>query len=257
MESEADAATPSVKSAERTLSILERLARAGEPLSFSTIRRDLDIPKSSLHALLATMVARGWLASDASGTRFGLGHRARLLDDAAVMDPDLLMRADDVLEDLRDQLDETIHLACLDGPEILYLSSKYSRHALNVRFHAGRRLPAHVTALGKAMLALLPPEQLRHHLPEHYEALTAHTITTEAGLLTELELVRAQGFAVDSEESAVGLRCFATGIRHPRIPLHAISCSSPTARLSRSKEDAIVAALRRSQRKLMTRLGPV
>jgi DNA-binding IclR family transcriptional regulator len=125
-----------------------------------------------------------------------------------------------------------------------------------VRFHDGRRLPAHVTALGKAMLALLPPEQLRHHLPDHYEAMTAHTITTETRLLTELDLVRDQGFAIDSEESALGLRCFATGIRHPRVPLHAISRSTPTARLSRSKEDAIVAALRRSQQELLARLGP-
>jgi DNA-binding IclR family transcriptional regulator len=243
-----------VKSAVRTLKILEALAAADDHVSFTQLQRLLGIPKSSLHSLLATMTSCEWVSTDARGTGFALGPRARRTLPAAPVSDAVIELSDDLLEDLRDRLGETIHLAVLDGADILYLASKFSRHALGVRFHPGRRLGAYYTALGKAMLAECPPAELDGHLPPEFVALTPNTLTSRAALSRDLEATRVRGYAIDDEESALGLRCFAVAIVQPGLPPHAISCSTPTARLDPDRENAIVNELVEAQRQLLRRL---
>jgi DNA-binding IclR family transcriptional regulator len=250
----AKAAQPSVKSAERALRLLELLAKRRQ-LTFAELQRELGLPKSSLHALLTTMSELGWAAADRRGA-LTLGYRALALGIAGQADVAFAALTDDLMEQLGRQVDETVHLARLDGSDILYLASKYSRHALQAHFQLGRRLPAHVTALGKAMLALLPPDELSAHLPDPLVAITPRSIATLPALQAELRQARQRGYALDDEEGTVGLRCFAVAIRHRDLPLIAVSCSVPTARIEPAKEDSIVAALLELKAALLARLDP-
>lgn len=250
----ARAAAPSVKSAERALRLLELLAKRRQ-LTFARLQRELSLPKSSLHALLATMTELGWVAADRRGA-LTLGYRALALGISGQEDVAFAALTDDLMEQLGRRVDETVHLARLDGSDILYLASKYSRHALQAHFQLGRRLPAHVTALGKAMLALLPPDALAAHLPDPLVAITPRSIATLPALRAELHEIRQRGYARDDEEGTIGLRCLAVAIRHRDLPLIAVSCSVPTARIEPTREDAMVAALLDLKSALLVRLDP-
>ncbi|MFV2008611.1 MULTISPECIES: IclR family transcriptional regulator [unclassified Micromonospora] len=248
-------AAPSVKSAERALRLLELLT-GREPQSFMELHRALGMPKSSLHAMLAALGGQGWVATDRRGG-FVLGYRARAMGLSGLDESDVIGLTEDVMEGLRDSLNETIHLARLEEGNVRYLLSKYSRHALGVHFRPGRRMPAHVTALGKAMLATLPVPELEASLPAEYIALTPQTLTSADRLLADLAQTRERGFAIDGEEGTVGLRCFAVALCHDDLPLVAISCSVPVARLDEAKVRATTRSLLGARQALLARLRPL
>jgi DNA-binding IclR family transcriptional regulator len=248
------AGVPAVKSAERALRLLEVLA-TDKRASFAVIQRELAMPKSSLHALLATMSGLGWVTTDRRGA-FTLGYRAHALGIAGMDDSAFISLTDDLLEDVNRQVEETVHLARLDGKDVLYLVSKYARHALNVHFEVGRRLPAYVTALGKAMLAELPEATVREHLPKKLTPMTAYTIISVPNLLADLARVRELGYASDNQEGTLGLHCFAVAVHHLDLPLFAVSCSVPTVRLDDAKAAQVTEALLRLKTRLLARVNP-
>ncbi len=245
---------PSVKSAERALRLVELLAER-EPRSFTELYRALDMPKSSLHALLASLAHQGWVADDGRDG-VSLGYRARAMGLSGLDESDVLDLVGDVMTQLRVHLDETVHLARLDDGDVLYLASRYSRQALGVRFRPGRRMPAYATALGKALLAALPAPELAAALPGEYAALTPSTLTSAAALTAELDRVRAAGYAEDHEEGTVGLQCAAVALQHADLPLVALSCSVPVPRMTDAKRAAIVEALLAARATVLGRLRP-
>jgi DNA-binding IclR family transcriptional regulator len=254
MSAAANEGPPLVKSADRTMRVLELLGRSG-PMSFTELQKALEMPKSSAHSLIATMTARGWVALDRTTGGFRLGYRARILGVGGVDESELSELADGPLTGLRDRLDETAHFAQLAGTDILYLLSKYSNQVLGVRFKPGRRLPAYASGLGKAMLSTLEPAELDEHLPATFEKLTPKTLGTRAQLDEQLVTIRANGFAEDDEEGSIGVHCFAVAIAHPDAPLTAISVSMPEARFTPELGEHTVAELRRTRDEIVALLS--
>jgi len=158
---------------------------------------------------------------------------------------------------LRDGIGETIHLARLDGTDVLYLATRFSHHALNVRFEIGRRLPAYSTALGKAMLSELPRGELPDHVPSTFTAFTPKTIRSKSELFAALVDVRRQGYAEDDEEGSLGLYCLAVALSHPDLPLSAVSCSIPKVRIADHDLKGITMALLEAKRHVLARLRPL
>lgn len=237
---------PSVKSSERTLQLLEHVAAVGEAQTLASLSQDLGIPKSSLHAILRTMVNRGWLQTDADSLRFRLGVRALLVGSSYVESDDVVTRTSATLDRLADEIGETIHLGRLDGADIVYLAKRESRHPLRLFSAVGRRLPAHATALGKCILAW--QEDPLATLPAVLPQLTEHTIVDREALLRDLEAVRARGYAVDDEENTPGIRCIAVPIRQGGLVSDAISCSVPVVRFDDTVRSKVIDAMQRSQR---------
>jgi len=233
-----------VKSADRTLEVLEVLAASRTRRSLVDLARALDIPKSSLHGILRTMARRGWVETDPTGTRFGLGVRALEVGAAYLEADDAVGLVSGVLDDLSRQFGEAVHLGRLDGPDVVYLAKRDSVHRLRLYSAIGRKLPAHATALGKALLARCPdPDgQLRWPLPR----LTDHTITDRDALHRELERTRDRGYAVDREENTEGIICFAVTVPLGEPPTDAISISVPAARIGPESEERIAGALVRA-----------
>ena len=232
-----------VKSADRTLEILERLADADERLSLAELSDQLGIPKSSLHAILRTMQHRRWVETDPTGHRFGLGVRAVEIGASYVDTDDNVVRMEPILDALSEELGETVHLGRLDGTEIVYLSKRESRHHIRLYSAIGRRLPAHATALGKAILATVEPERRAELIQPPLRALTAHTITDPAALDEDLAFTRDRGYALDREENTEGIRCFAVPVPSGRPVPDAISISVPMFRLDDDRERQIAATL--------------
>ena len=234
------AAAPGVKSADRTVELLELLSRTSEPLTLSEIQRELSYPKSSLFVLLRTLVARGWVETDRRGTGYSIGVRA-LLVGTSYLDRDPVIRAATrVLEELRAEVNETVHLARLDGADVVYLASRESAHQLRLTSRVGRRLPAHATSLGKALLAQRTDEEVDAILPNELVAITAQTLTSREALFADLAATRERGYAFERGENVAGLGCFAVALDYKYPASEAISCSVPSVRLDDAEHAAQV-----------------
>ncbi len=231
----------SVKSADRTVQLLELLADTSRRLTLADLQRRLGVPKSSLHGLLQTLVARGWVEQrDGS---YGIGVRALRIG-AAYLDQDPMVRsAAPLLAALQRQLDETVHLVQLDGSDVVYLASRESQHHLRVVSRIGRRLPAYATAHGKALLAARDTAEVDALLPATFVALTPATVTDRQALDAELAETRLRGWAFESGQNTPGLCCFGVAIPSTQPPVYAMSCSIPLARLTDEHRSSVVAAL--------------
>lgn len=218
-----------VKSAERTVRILETLAASPTRLTLAELQTRMGYPRSSLHALVRTLRELKWVESDESGSSFGVGPHA-LISGTAYLDRDpALPYAVEALEDLRAEIGYTVHYARRDEAHVLYLASRESRDAVRVVSRVGRRLPAHITALGQALLADLTTEEVNRVLPASLESYTKHSITEQDALHAELASVRDRGWALEREQGTPGVACIAASV-HYRIPASdAISCSMPVS----------------------------
>ncbi|RZU24957.1 IclR family transcriptional regulator [Streptomyces sp. BK239] len=237
-----------VKSAARTVELLELLAARGDrPARLQELSDELEVPRSSMYALLQTLIGRGWVRTDVTGSLYGIGIHA-LLTGTSYLDSDPRVRlVRPYLDEASEALGETIHLGRLDGRDVAYLATRESHEYLRTISRVGRRLPAHVGALGKALLAERPDAEL----PEGpYEALTPRSHTSRATLLADLMEVRARGYSVDREEGVSGIAGFGFALRYDTPAQDAISCSAPVARLTPAHEARIVAVMRETRARI-------
>jgi DNA-binding IclR family transcriptional regulator len=237
-----------VKSAARTVELLELLAARGDrPARLRELADELGVPRSSMYALLQTLISRGWVRTDVTGSLYGIGIHA-LLTGTSYLDSDPRVRlVRPYLDEASEALGETIHLGRLDGRGVAYLATRESHEYLRTISRVGRRLPAHVGALGKALLAQRPDEEL----PEGpYEALTPHSHTSRSALLADLVRTRARGYAVDREEGVLGIVGFGFALRYDTPAQDAISCSVPVTRLTPEHEERIVTVMREIRAKI-------
>ncbi|GAB3827671.1 IclR family transcriptional regulator [Dactylosporangium cerinum] len=237
--------TATVKSAERTVRILEVLAASPTRLTLAELQEKMGYPRSSLHALIRTLREMKWVESDATGSAFGVGPHA-LLSGTAYLDRDpALPFAYETLEDLRAELGYTMHYARRNDAHVLYLASRESRGGASVVPRVGRRLPAHVTALGQCLLSCLTRDEVDAVLPAQLDALTGRTITDRDELFAELDRTRARGWAVEHEQGTEGVACVAVPLDY-RIPAtDAISCSMPAKLADDDEVERVAAALLR------------
>jgi DNA-binding IclR family transcriptional regulator len=232
-----------VKSAQRTVKILETLAASPTRLTLTELQERMGYPRSSLHALVRTLRALKWVEADETGSAFSVGPHA-LLSGTAYLDRDLALQyAYATLEDLRAEVGYTIHYARRDDAHIIYLASRESRDSVRTVSRVGRRLPVHLTALGQALMAGLTDDEVDQLLPGELEAYTPNTITDRGVLHTELDAVRNRGWAFEREQGTETVACVAAAVDY-RIPAtDAISCSMP-AHLAEGEElDRVVVAL--------------
>ncbi|WP_116953470.1 IclR family transcriptional regulator [Jiangella endophytica] len=247
--------SPSVKSAQRTLRILEVLGEEDQPLSLPELQERTGYPRSSLHALARTLRDAGWLQTDAGGSRYQLGTRA-LLTGTAYLDKDpAIPLAQKALEDLREELGHTVHFGRREQASVIYLASRESMVAVRQVYRIGRLVPASLTGLGQALLADLTDGEVAELLPEVLPTHTEFSIARRDDLLTELKQVRDRGWALELDQGVVGLGCVAAVVPY-RIPgTDAISCSVPSDELrDESRRDELAAVLVRHTHELAAQL---
>jgi DNA-binding IclR family transcriptional regulator len=245
---------PSVKSAERTVRILETLAASPTKLTLAELQERMGYPRSSLHALVRTLRELKWIEADASGLAFGVGPHA-LLSGTAYLDRDpALPYALEALEDLRSEVGHTTHYARRDGTHVLYLASRERRDSVRLFSRVGRRLPAHITALGQALLAALTAEEVDKVLPPTLEQFTPKTITSIRYLHEELDRIRIRGWAYEQEQGTPGVACVAAAVDY-RIPAtDAISCSMPADKKTEREVHKVATAVVQCTQDLATKL---
>ena len=241
-----------VKSTDRTLSVLEALAAEKEPIGLAELVRLLGIPKSSLHSIIRTMIWRGWVNSDPLTGGLSLGPRVLILRSAHIESDSLVKVVAPTLDALAGALGETVHLGSLDGADVVYLDKRESIHPLRLYSAVGKSLPAHATALGKAILSQLAESAVQKLIKEPLQKLTENTISNWEDLRVELERTRTQGYAIDNEENAAGITCFAVPLRSKGQVTNALSVSIPTSRLTDELKARTIEQLMRAQESIHT-----
>jgi DNA-binding IclR family transcriptional regulator len=226
---------------DRAVAILEALAACDEDLSLFEIAARLRLHKSTIHRLLMVLERHRLVERRGGGGKYGLGLRLFEFGTQAFARLGLGERARPHLEKLAAETGETAHLCILDDGGVLYLEKVEPSRTVRVPSSVGRRNPAHCTAVGKALLAHLPPEDLDRLLEiRGLKAYTRNTITTPALLKRELRAVRERGYAVDDEEIEEGLRCVGAPVRdHSGRVVASMSIAGPAFRVTRAKASAL------------------
>ncbi|WP_046470881.1 IclR family transcriptional regulator [Allosalinactinospora lopnorensis] len=247
----------SVKSAERALEILELLTREPNGLTFGDICAELDLPKSSAHALLTTMLGRSFLGFDEAERRYTLGVRVWEAGQGYLAAADLQRISRPYMEAVRDQVNEIVQLAVLDGTDSLYVGKVEADQTLVLVSHVGSRLPAYATGVGKVLLADLDDDRIRARFREvEFQRFTPRTLQGLDRLLTELAAVRRRGYATDNGEYTPGVFCVAVPVRdHTGTVRAAMSVSIPDVRASAEVRRRVHTVLDGQAARLSERLG--
>lgn len=240
----------------RAASILDLLARAAisgtPPPTLSDIARRTGLPKSSVANICAALLQAGLIRRVGSG--FGLGRRLAELGGAYLSTVDQVQIFHEVTDQLGVVSAEIAHLAVLDGLDITYIARHEGRQSLRIASEIGRRLPASCTALGKAALATLPPDDLHERLRSvgTLPTLTPRSHRDVPSLLADLELVRQRGYGIDDEETSEGILCLGVAVPRggPDEPRYAVSATLLKARADEALTSALVADLHRLARLL-------
>ncbi|GGL40018.1 IclR family transcriptional regulator [Phycicoccus endophyticus] len=194
----------------RAAALLGAFDEAHPRLGVAELARRTGLARSTVHRLAGELV-RLRLLDRAEGGTYRLGMRLFELGELVPTRRTLTDAALPLLEDLLEATHQRIHLAVLDGVEVVYVAI-LGAGEVDVASRTGGRLPAHATGVGKAMLAYAPPEVVRRRVEAGLPRLTPRTITTPGALTRELARIRAEGTAYDREESTVGVSCVAAPV---------------------------------------------
>jgi IclR family acetate operon transcriptional repressor len=222
-------AASQVKSATRTLDIIEYVVAHDRPLVAQEIATALGIPVSSLSYLLATLVDRTYLVRE--GRRYRAGPGLERLQTSR-HEISLADRAAPLVRTLRVQLNETASFFVRVGWEIEAIVTESSEQALRYSLETGKRLPMHALASGKTLLAAIPEDELDRYFAEcDRGAYSETTVIAEDRLRAELQQVRETGFAITDEEYSRGIVGIGRLVRIGDEPVGALSVAVPKARI--------------------------
>lgn len=217
----------SVQSVVKALDLLEALGAAGGELGLSELSAEVGLPLPTIHRLIRTLVARGFVRQ-LPNRRYALG--AALMPLGEVARSMLSEWAEPVLKGIVDALGETANLAVLDGDRVTYVAQAPSRYSMRMFTEVGRQVYPHSTGVGKALLAELDDDVVRSLLSRTgMPAETGNTITDPDVLVAELAHVREVGYALEEGEQELGVRCIAVPL--PRTQM-SVSISGPASRLT-------------------------
>ncbi|MFB7190144.1 IclR family transcriptional regulator [Streptomyces sp. NPDC056178] len=207
---------------ERVTLIMDVFEGRTARLSLEEVARCTQLPRSTAHRILDQLVRLCWL--EHTGLGYGLGRRALGLGGGDGVHSRIREAAAARLHHLQIRTGMVVHLAVLDGAEVYYLDKVGGRFAASVPSRVGGRAPAHSTALGKAMLAWLEPEEVEVRAGDSITRQTQRTIADISTLHQELNRIRRRhGLAFERGECFPDIACVATAVRGPEGPVAAIS----------------------------------
>lgn len=216
----------------RLLLMLEEIARQGVAVKPAALVAAMGLPKPTIHRLLQTAEAEGFLQRDLDGRSFGPGPRLRALAASTMSAEHLRTARLSILKSVAEEIGETCNLATPDREGMIYLDRVETKWPLRIQLAIGTQVPFHCTASGKMYLSTMRSGTLNGVLSVRtLERRTAKTITDPKDLLAELAQTQARGFATDDEEFMDGMVAVAVPVRDRQDRLMAtLSVHAPIQR---------------------------
>jgi IclR family transcriptional regulator, acetate operon repressor len=236
---------PRVQSLERALDILEVLSRSEREMGVTEIGPAVGLAHGTTHRLLSTLTQRGYASQVSETRKYTLGLRAMMLASSSKVWLGSLARP--FLEELMKVSQESSNLAMFDSNHVVYVEQVPAPRMVRMFTVPGNRVPPHSCGTGKILLAYQPEEVvdsviLQKGLPR----FTPYTLTDVVELKRQLEKIRKEGYAVDSEEMEEGVRCLAAPVLDPDGKIvAAMSVSGPTGRLDQVRLEELIPHIKR------------
>ena len=249
--------TSTLRSVDRAIAVLKAFSEEEPELGVTELSRRLELSKSTVYRLLASLQQEGVVDQDPETQKYRLGIELVSLAGLVLKQIDTRQVARPCLRSLAEASEETVNLTVLtgDGKVINIDGISSPRMVRNVGW-IGREMLPHCISSGKALLAYLPQQQLEHILAKGLLSFTEKTITDPILLQEELKRVRQQGYAVAQEELEVGLSAVAAPIwNHEGEVVAAVSVSGPSFRLSSEKIPELAELTRRAANEISHQLG--
>lgn len=240
-----------VKSATRTLDIIEYVVARDRPLVAQEIATALGIPVSSLSYLLGTLVERQYLNRD--GRRYSCGSGLERLQSRIGARFSLADRAAPLVRTLRMQLNETTSFFVRHDWEVEAIVTETSEQALRYSVDTGQKLPMHMLSSGKALLAALPDDELDRYFAETERArFTPATIIEEKALRQQIDEIRSTGIAMTEEEYSLGIVGIGRVVMIAGEAVGALSVAMPKVRCPPEMRERTIDLLKRTSALLET-----
>lgn len=248
---------PSNQTVDRALDVLFALLAGGPSMALSDIARACDLAPSTTHRLLTSLVARNLVQHETGGGRYRLGLGLLAFSHAILNGLDVREASTAPLNDLAEHTRETIHLAVLDGFDLVYVDRRDTPHAIRLNTSIGRRTTPHTTGVGKALLAFSDDDFVQHYLAvTEFRARTPSSLLTATALLEDLQVTRERGYAIDRQEDQLHVQCIAAPVLGPTgTAVAAISISAPDSRRSLDELEAWAPDLLERTRRIGLALG--
>lgn len=224
--------TYNITALQRGLRLLNLFAKAERGLTATQVAKLSGLPISTVHRFLMNLDSSGFLTSTGSGN-YHLGIACFSLGQSAMGHLDIRRLSLPYLRELNQRTRETIHLTVRHDFSAVYVEKLDSPEPLRIFSRIGAAVPLHCTAVGKVMLAFMPPEELARVLPQiELKRLTENTVSNLQELQAEVERVRRAGYACDLEENELHIRCVAAPIwDHTGAVNASLSITGPAVRM--------------------------
>lgn len=247
-----------INSVLKAIDILHVFSASEPRLSLSQISRQLDIPKSTAHNLLATLVSRGFIER-VDTDQYALGTQLVALTQSVRVNVEIRDRAAPVIRELADSCRESVYLTVLDGTHSLYIYAVESPQRLVARTAVGERVQCHCTSVGKATIAFLARSRVDDIIEAvGLDSFTPYTITDSEALYADLDQIRARGYALDHQEHELGTFCVAAPILDNRgIALGALSVSGTDPEILAGRLSRLSTMVVQAGQSISSRLGYV
>ena len=222
-----------IRSVERAFSILKLFISGDSELSATEISEQLNLHRSTTFRFLTTIMSSGFIDQNPKNGRYHLDAASFELGNAFLKHSNLREKAMSILESLRDNSGETVHLAILAEYEVVYLEKLAGLHPIGLMSsRIGSRSPAYCTGLGKAILAYSPEDEIQKLFQSsEIKQYTENTITECPVFQDEVSRIRTNGYAADNQEHENGVMCIAAPVFDHTGVVAAISVAGPSERI--------------------------
>lgn len=231
-----------IQVADKIFLVLETLSKTG-PIGLTELCHEVQLNKTTVHRVLNSLQYLGYVQQEENTSRYRLSFKIWDIANQLITKIDLIEDIRPHLRKLAIQTGETVHLVQINGIQATYIAKEESANSVRLVSMVGKSIPLYCSGVGKAMLADMSNEEIKHIWNKsNREQLTEHTITNFEDFMREIELIRKCGYATDNEENELGVRCVAASLGSNQSPRYAFSISAPIHRMDDSRVAEIAKA---------------
>lgn len=245
-----------VQSIDRAVSILECFSEDKKELKLSEISEKLGLNKSTVHGIITTLKYHGFISQNEETQKYKLGIRFIEFGDLVINSLNIRNAALSVIDEICEKIEETVHVAMLDGIDVVWIVKKECTKSIKTSTKIGARLPAYTTADGKMILCYIDKNKIKNYLPKQIPKYTQNTITNKSLFYKSLDEINENGYTIDNEEFIEGIKCVAAPIfDHDGNVRFSLSTTGPAFRMTDEKIKELVVIIKEAANEISRRIG--